>query len=91
MPLVYKIGLKLIIVCKIILENNLARTVYEYLTVYEYPNFILCLKVWNGVMNCILKLQAETDILIICWLTEIFDKQMLWKYFQDHCYGILHT
>ena len=27
-------------------------------------------------MNCILKLQGETDTLIICWWTETFDKQM---------------
>ena len=32
---IYKIDFKLIIVCKIILENNLARTVYENLTVME--------------------------------------------------------
>ena len=53
----YKISIKLVIFYKIILENNLTRTVYENLTVYEYPNFILGLK-----------LQAETDILIIRWL-----------------------
>ena len=63
----YKISIKLGIVYKNILENNFARAINENLPVYEYLNFILCLKVWNGVINYKQKLQTETDILIIRW------------------------
>ena len=41
------------------------------------------LKSLNGVMNFILKLQAETDILILCWRTEIFDKQKKYIYLNE--------